>query len=370
MVLAALAGAVTTVKGLAADGHRLNIFWVLAGLLGLSWLSLTLWLLTLRQEHAGVLAPAFRHLLERLLPARPNPTAAQAASRAWLTQMFRGTARWRLGWINHLIWSGFLAGGLAGLVLLFTLRQFDFVWESTLLHGDSLVRFTEWLGAPLTHLGLVVPDANLVAASRIDAAAVEAGARRTWALFLLECLLVYGLLPRLFAGGVCRWMELRVRARRRWDLNSPYYVHLQRQFAATDGTRVIVDPDTHPPAAGSAVAAAPARLPHDVFWLGLELPQQFPLPAAAQQQADWINVRDAASLAQAEAVLRAAKRAAALLVDGDKTPDRGLQRMIRQMANARGAADFWLVLQSPTRYYQWLESAAGAGLEPQQVVSL
>src|SRR5690606_27463597 len=90
-LLAALGGAITSIRALSNAGSEVNIFWVLGVLLGLSWLSLLLWGVTLllnRDHAAGVVAPFFSGLLDRFMPAREQPTAVQAASRVWLQRHF------------------------------------------------------------------------------------------------------------------------------------------------------------------------------------------------------------------------------------------------------------------------------------------
>ena len=377
LLLAVIAGAVTSAKALGNAGTQLNIFWVLGVLLGLSWLSLLLWLLTLliNSDQAGVVAPLFNKLLERLMPARPQPTPAQAASHTWLNHTFAGpSGRWRLGWVTHLLWTAYLLGGLVSLLLLFTTRQFDFVWESTLLDGASFVESTRLLASPLIYLGLPVPDAQQILASQIDTDGPDASlVRRSWALFLLGCLMLYGAVPRLVIAAICWLAELRVRARQRADFNHPYYVNLQREFWPRASTSRILDADTQSPSPSAAKTAIPAQLPKNVIWLGLELPQQFALPPAAKAQAGMINIQDAVSLARAQALLSRSATPAALLVDGNKAADRGLQRLVMQLTSAAGANKLWLVLQPQpqlAKYQSWLQTAARAGLTPEQVVVL
>lgn len=373
-LLALVAGAVTSVKALGNAGAQLNIFWVLGVLLGLSWLSLLFWFATLllNRDNAGVLAPLFSKLLGRLLPERPQPSAKQAAGRVWLQRLlFSPSGFLRLGWITHGLWSAYLLGGLLGLLLLFATRQFDFVWESTLLDGESFVQLTQTLTPPLAALGVPVPDAKQILASSLDQTPADAAqTRRVWALFLLGSVLIYGLLPRLVIGLICAVGERRLQARQTLDLNQPYYIRLQREFWPQGSRSTILDADdrpvqVHPP------SAAPGSIPHDCLWLGLELPSEFPRPA--DSQAEFINVRDEATQRQAQAAIKRHKNPIALLVDGNKAADRGLQRVVVALAEAAGSHNLWLVLQpqpADAKYQSWLQAAARAGLTPEQVTSL
>jgi hypothetical protein len=377
LLIAALAGAVTCAKSLANAGTQLNIFWVLGVLLGLSWISLLLWLLTLvlHRDQAGLVAPMFSKLLERFLPERSDPTAAQAASRIWFRQIFFSRpGAMRLGWITHLIWSAYLLGGVVGLLLLFTTRQFDFVWESTLLDGGSFVRFTHWLTPPLATLGLPVPDATQVLTSRIDNTTMDTAAnRRTWALFLLGCVMIYGLLPRLLVGIICLSAEWRLRTREQLDMDQSYYVKLQREFWPQGSRARVLDADTHPPAVQNQTSFSVTPLPQNCLWLGLELPQQFPLPDAARAQVGFINILDERALEQARIFARTKSAPVALLIDSNKAADRGLLRIVTQLAESVGTKNLWLVLPPHTtdnKWQSWLQTAARVGLTPEQVTAL
>lgn len=378
LLIAALAGAVTCAKSLANAGTQLNIFWVLGVLLGLSWISLLLWLLTLllHRDQAGLVAPLFSKLLDRFLPERSNPTATQAASRIWFQQIFLARpGSMRLGWITHLIWSAYLFGGVVGLLLLFTTRQFDFVWESTLLDGGSFVRFTQWLTPPLAVLGLPVPDTTQILASSIDSINKDTAAtRRTWALFLLGCVMIYGLLPRLFVGIICLLAEWRLRNREQLDMNQPYYVKLQREFWPQGSRARVLDADSHPPVTPNKTAFAATPLPQNCLWLGLELPQQFSLPDAARAQAEFINILDEKTLEQARIFAQTKSAPVVLLIDSNKAADRGLQRIVTQLVESVGPKNLWLVLRplntTDNKWQSWLHAAARAGLAPEQVTTL
>jgi len=377
LLVAAIAGAVTCAKSLANAGTQLNIFWVLGVLLGLSWISLVLWLLTLlmHRDQAGLVAPLFSKLLDRLLPDRSDPTAAQAVDRIWFRQIFFSRAgAMRLGWITHLIWCAYLLGGVLGLLLLFATRQFDFIWESTLLDGSSFVRITQWLTPPLATLGLPVPDAAQILTSSIDAPTPDtAVTRRTWALFLLGCVLIYGLLPRLLAGFICLLAEWRLRAREPLDTNQPYYVNLQREFWPQGSQARVLDADTDPPVISNTTSVAAARLPQNCLWLGLELPHQFSLPDAARAQVEFINIVDDRTLEQAQIFAQKKSAPVALLIDGHKAADRGLQRTVLQLAEVVGPKNLWLVLHmrtTQTKWQSWLHTAARVGLTPEQVTAL
>ena len=62
-----------------------------------------------------------------------------------------------------------------------------------------------------------------------------------------------------------------------------------------------------------------------------------------------------------------------MLIDGNKTGDRGLQRVVMALASAAGPRNLWLVAApKPTdaKFQSWLQAAARAGLTPEQVTTL
>jgi len=98
----------------------------------------------------------------------------------------------------------FALGVMAAFLLLLTFNDFSFVWGSTFGFSDGLIaRVTSFLAAPWASL---LPAATLTPeiigetryhAAQLDLGQVAAASRRGWWPFLLLCLTVYTLLPRL-----------------------------------------------------------------------------------------------------------------------------------------------------------------------------
>jgi hypothetical protein len=86
-----------------------------------------------------------------------------------------------------------------------------------------------------------------------------------------------------------------------------------------------------------------------------------------------INIQDEQSLDQARRLMESQSAPVALLIDGNKAADRGLQRIVLQLAEHIGRKNLWLVLsERPTqaKWQSWLQAAARAGLTPAQVTTL
>ena len=93
-----------------------------------------------------------------------------------------------------------LPGRLPAIViLLLSTRQYDFVWETTILSEPIYVEMARLIAMPVQALGFAVPDAAQIGASRWTGGAVAAGGREAWGSLLIGCIVVYGLLPRALA---------------------------------------------------------------------------------------------------------------------------------------------------------------------------
>jgi hypothetical protein len=177
-----------------------NIGWALSALLGLQLLMLLLWVVfTLYRPKGGGgtlgrTALAAVHGLGRRLSRRPESGVVLSASVGLLRR--GGLGRWIASALTHGLWAMFCLGALIGAVFALSVRQYEFVWGTTLLTEGSFVALVAMLGAPAQWLGWPVPDAEVVRASRIG---VEAAVGREPLVRAPACcrsLLFYGLLPR------------------------------------------------------------------------------------------------------------------------------------------------------------------------------
>ena len=102
--------------------------------------------------------------------------------------------RWGLGLMVNALWALAMLAALVTLLLLLATRRYGFVWETTILGGDTFIALTQAIGALPALLGFSLPDVELIRASG-DAAIASEVARQSWAGWLVGVVLVYGLLP-------------------------------------------------------------------------------------------------------------------------------------------------------------------------------
>jgi len=360
IVLAGLALAGSVVD---AQDRRINVMAALAALLGLHALTLALWLVALALPFASfgsALGRLWLELTARLTLGRGAEPAALLRAVLRLLERAR-LLPWLLGLASHAIWALSFAVVLAVLLFALAFRSYTLSWETTILGPEVFVAWVQGLGAAPAWLGFPVPDAATVRAPVADAAG-----QRQWALWLVGCVAVYGLLPRLACLLLCGVLWRARRDALAPDFAEPYY---RRLFARLDALApaTVVDADgrhaaRHPPQPRGAgetsdtLAVIGFELPPEIDW-----PPQ-PLPGAAS-----IVRRIAGSAAERQGVLdelaRTRPRTVVLACHAASSPDRGTERFVRDLLPHCGECRIWLAGQpAPTeaqaaRWRDWLQAA-------------
>jgi hypothetical protein len=145
------------------------------------------------------------------------------AVQAWWSVWHQAQAtRWLLSTGTHLIWMTLSVAAAATLLLALSTRQYDFVWETTVLSSEVFVRGIGYLSVVPQWFGFTVPDHEIVRASSSVSQQNPEISRRLWSGWLLGCLLIYGVLPRALLALLCG-LILKRHSRLEPDLSSPYY---------------------------------------------------------------------------------------------------------------------------------------------------
>ncbi len=368
-----LLGAVAVLVGFGAalavlgDGGRpVNVLWALGGLLGVHLLSLIAWLVALgltRGRSGGVPGKLWQAIAARFA-AGGN---AEAVGRARLRLHARGRLeRWWLGAVTHGFWLMLLLGMLLGLLGGLALRRYGFVWETTILPVavfEGLVASLGWLPSLL---GFPVPDAELVQASG-DVALTSEVARRTWSMWLVGCLLTYGLLPRLGLWLLCSWRLATGRRRLRLYPDDPAFSGLAERLAPPS-ERIGVS-DTAPERLETAHVVAPHLASGAAMAVGIELDSarvRWP-PALPPSVRDGGIVDSREQRAGVLAMIEASTPARLLVVcDPRLSPDRGSLSLIAAMSVHAGACAVWLAgadaVAGSDRLQHWFDALVELGL--------
>ena len=377
---ALLAAALLGVFGVSyavTDSETINIYWLLLVLLGFNLFSMLLWLagigLNMESLTSGLLARLSRWL-PGLFAGKTDSAdmdskqiAGSQADRAWLACHFSGAlGKWQLSSLTHQLWLAYLLAGLVFLVLLLTVRQYDFVWGTTLLSDAVFVKLTGLLSVPLDVLGFATPTAEQVQETRIGAMqegplniavaqTLSAEHRSHWAQFLLGALLCFGLVPRILLLSLSALMSAKSRRTFTLDLYLPYYISQRRRLMPLASHGQVVDADSSPPvisqlsAETPEITPAPHILPAEARWVAVELGNELTWPPAAiSADKNLGHVIDRESLSHIVQRLQASERPlVAVAVSAVRSPDRGVQRTIASLMSNSGQR--WLVLLQPNQ---------------------
>ena len=349
--LALLSGAGLALAALG-DGQRpVNVFWALASLLGLDLLMLLGWAAGFALgggEAAGALGRLWLWLSGKL--AR-DARAAQLAPALLVLLGRQRLTRWALGMLVHGLWLLALGAAMVVLLALLSTRRYGFVWETTILGGDTFIFLTQGLGALPSLLGFPLPDSDLVRASG-DALVASEAARHAWAGWLVGILAVYGLLPRLLLWAFCLWRWRRGRVALRLDLSLPGY-SLLRERLLPSSERLGVN-DAAPASLVEPQAQNPAASADGALLVAIELDDSQPWPPKLPA-----GVADAGVLDDGAQRRRLLEQLTcypparlAIACDPRRSPDRGTLALIAELSRCAGATRVWL-LQPP----------AGSGLD-------
>ncbi|WP_347888888.1 DUF2868 domain-containing protein [Nitrosomonas europaea] len=379
LLLAAVLGGLAAVNA-ASESSTLNIYWLLVVLLGFNFLSMLLWcagiLLSVQGLSSGIAAQLACWLPFQLKKRESDSTGTFAARAWWETCLSGRVGRWRISMLTHQFWLVYLLAGMGVLILLMLAKQYDFVWGTTLLPENSLPELTRLLGVPMQHIGLAVPDGQQIAASRIGAGVQDSVIRSAWAEFLVGALIVYGLLPRLILMLLAFFMLKLSEYRYKLDLYLPYYVTLRQSLIAKEFVTSVIDRD--PGMAKESLepitrAKHSRRFPENALVIGVELDSHAIWPEGLVCQE---NVADQKTFARVSEMLKKSKGALVIGVAAHRLPDRGVQRMVRELATLV-SGQIWLILlqSSPaipvveSRRQAWYRLAQTCAIPAEHILS-
>jgi len=364
-----------------SESATLNIYWLLAVLLGFNFISLLLWsagiLMNIQGLSSGIVAQ-----LVSWLPFRQHKelTIASVASRAWWESCLTGKiGKWRISALTHQFWLVYLISGLVLLILLMLAKQYNFTWGTTLLPDGSLPQITRTLGSPLETIGLSVPQEAQIAASRIGAEDQDSGTRTAWATFLIGALVLYGIIPRVVVLGLSLLMQRWHEGRYKLDLYLPYYITLRQQLMGSPMRTAVIDADPYADKirtqriASAQIAATSKLAPANAIGFGIELDDSVCWPESITCR---INIVDQDSQDQAISIIKKLKEPLVLGVAAHRLPDRGVQSLVKELVDHAAQKPWMIVLQqntsmtvAHTRELAWFRLAEACGIPADHVVS-
>lgn len=316
-----LAGIAAAAAALNQSQGSVNLASALVGLLGLHALTFLIWLISCLPgfQPAAALSRLWLWLTRKIVR---GPDAALAAQ-AFLSLLMRARA-WKpaVGLISHGAWTTAYLGAIPTLIVLLSTRSYTFHWETTLLSPQAFTAVSQWLSSLPRLLGFPSPDHQTVALSMGDAANAAAAIQADWSLWLIGCLVCWGLLPRLLSLAFCgAWLRRRIR-RIRIDPDLPGWLELRERLLPTHETLGIDGPApaVGPVRGGAHIARPPARhaavlaceLGPDLPWPPADLPDAVDDLGRCDSREDRQRIRTQLNVAHL-----------LLICDARLTPDRG-----------------------------------------------
>ncbi|WP_151705315.1 DUF2868 domain-containing protein [Nitrincola alkalilacustris] len=363
-----------------------NVFWLLLLLLGPNLLMLIIWVAMMLFNHnpssssslTSLPGYIIRQFVAAIYGTKNDQKALQINILKTLYKPLHG--RWLFSLISHLGWAGFMLGGLACVLLILLARQVNFVWETTLLDADAFTHLTLMLSYLPSLTGLDMPNATTVAQSRLGAPEGQlADVRTQWATFLILCIVVYGLLPRLLLAGVSYHLYRSRREAFRLDLSEPFYQQLIRHLDPPSRQAGILDPDALPPTSPSSDLVGPlaAQGPEAADWIGFELDNSSDWPPVAIKQGKVLHlVNDRQTQQQLFDLLKSYEGHALVIATSLlRTPDRGIERFLRQIQKSSSQTVVWIGLSAssadmanhPERLDDWIQLSARCHIPSHQI---
>lgn len=370
-LIALISGYGVAVTVLGDSGQAVNIVWTLGGLLGLHVVTLLLWggLMMLSQAgRGGIGGRLWEWGVQRLAT---DHHARMLLLARWRLDMRAGAQRWSLSAISHLGWMALLCGMLIGLLLSFFGRHYGFVWETTLLSESVFEHWVGILGWLPSLLGFPVPDAELVRNTG-QGMLTDAQAGRVWALWLLGCVLVYGMLPRALCWFWCFWKAGQLRAQLRLYPDDALYAPLAESLMR-QSERMGVS-DAAPEVIETAHLASAHQASGQSLMLGVELDAgRFKWPPLQADGVGDAGVIDSREQRKRALQMLAASKPHRLLVVCDPclSPDRGTLSLIADLSVHAGECAVWLLggddQQESERLQHWRDVLTTLGLDQEQV---
>lgn len=220
------------------QAHVVNFFYVLASLLGFNTFMLVIWLGWLLFSPRS--KPSFfGAFFSPSTLVRSKDTITQTAVELYEDELKYTGTKWYISRISHQFWLASLLGMLVSLILLLLVKNYSFVWESTLLQDSAVVALVKIMAWLPNLVGFPTPSPQDIITAQMNPETTPQMVAFRWAMLLIGSLIMYGIVPRLIA-----WLFslIMVRSsRQKLDIKQPYY-----QKIIDFWQRKVIDPDDSP----------------------------------------------------------------------------------------------------------------------------
>lgn len=309
------------------QARELNFFYVLVSLLGFHTLMLVLWVVWMMlapRNKTGMLAS----LISPSNIIRSKDVITQASVQLYEEQLQHSAIKWYISRISHQFWLASLTGMLAGMLMMLLIKDYTFVWESTLLRNTAVTKIVEMLSYLPNLVGFPTPTPDNIIEAQTHPQESFAISQFRWALLLIGSLLMYGILPRFLVWLLCFFM---VRATRiRLDIKQPYYQKIINYWQ-----RGVIDPDDSPtetkPIAPTALVSQANKL---IALLEYSYPDEYWYQFAGGHNVEYFGIVDDRDDMDKMATYLQQHAVQVLLgIPPNALPDRGTMRKLDKLAS-------------------------------------
>ena len=346
-----LIGAGVAASAFATQDGSVNVLLALVALLGAPTLSFIFWFASLFVRTTSSVSSGFglSHLwlwLGQRVVKGPDQGLIFNALFSFASK--QRLLRWVLGTVSHWLWLIALLSAVVTVLALLAAKRYSFNWETTLLSADSFVVLVQSLGFLPGLLGFVTPSAEVIRQSD-GLQLLSSAAQVQWSSWLVGCLVVYGIVPRLIAGAFCWYRLQSTKAQLRIDTHQLGLMELrQRLVPATEYVGIDAKAGADQVPEAKTQAARPAVTVKTIF-IGVELPADQLWPPA-QMPENWVDAGLVDSREQRHALLAQLEQQSfehiVLCADAEQTPDRGVVAWMAELATYGGYCSVYLLNMS------------------------
>lgn len=324
-------GALATIDG------RVNVLLAMVALLGVPTLSLLFWLasffLARSSNNNGFgLSQLWLWLSQRIVK---GPDQGLLFNALFSFSSRQRLLRWGFSAVNHWLWLLALVSASVAVLALLAAKRYSFNWETTLLSADSFVALVQGLGVLPSYLGFAIPTEAVIRQSD-GLQLLPAAAQVQWSSWLVGCLIVYGVLPRVLGLALSLFLLKQRQQGLQVDSNQIGLIELRQRLqphTESVGVDAVAGADQVPEA--KVLDERPSRSAATLV-IGVELAadQAWPLSAmpAVWQDAGLVDSRE-----QRTELLKCLTEGrfehVVLCADASQTPDRGVVAWLAELAS-------------------------------------
>jgi len=167
-----------------------------------------------------------------------------------------------------------------------------------------------------------------------------------------------------------KWSEHRFKL----DLYLPYYIELRQRLMAREVKAAVIDADPHAGVKPKEVERPPENvaIPANAQAFGIELDEATHWPDSVTCR---LNIIDQESHDQAMALIKNLNSPLLLGVAAHRLPDRGVQRLIKELVDGCSTKPWLILLSKPSapvtsaREFAWFRLAEACGIPAEHVIT-